>query len=175
MHFTLRLRRNMTLIKASIKVLDLKSIGKWNLPKQKILSPQTYKLITWLSEIIGDSLSSSLSHSCCAKIAIQFIYFFDSLFGLQERKKKRWKDISNESKNVYLHLIPHRVSQSDYLKSHKMKKYWQLKNKWTLGDLNSTWLNMTLWHQACDEVETIRFINKQPQSTSSCLQDLFNH
>lgn len=73
------------------------------------------------------------------KIAFQFLFIPRSSYG------KRWKDIANERKNVYLHLIPHRVSQNDYLKGHKAKKYWQLKNKWRLSELNSTWLWTWLW------------------------------
>lgn len=109
------------------------------------------KLITWFFEIIGDSLSSklkplSLCKNCISIYSSSFLPFAQSF--TTEQTESDEKIFAMSWKNVYLHLIPHRVSLSDYLKSHKMKKYWQLSKKWSVDELNSSWSYMTLRRSA---------------------------
>lgn len=62
--------------------------------------------------------------------------------------RKAMKDIfqwAQEGMSICIRLKVHRVSQSDYLKCHKMWKYWQLKNNWLPDEPNAIWLCMSLW------------------------------
>lgn len=100
------------------------------------------------------------------------IYSFHLFFLLLTgERKKRWKDITNERKNVYLHLIPHRVSQNDSLKAIKWRNIDNSRindHSVSLIQPDHTWLRDICW--ACPFASKLKIIDTSLMFVVICLR-----